>query len=36
MVKKQTTGANVGFEEKLWLGADKLRDTLFPKLLSEN
>jgi hypothetical protein len=29
------TGANIGFEEKRWLRADKLRDTLSPKLLSE-
>ena len=27
MAKKQT-GANIGFEEKLWLGADKLRGSM--------
>jgi type I restriction enzyme M protein len=28
MAKKQTTGANIGFEEKLWLAADKLRGSM--------
>lgn len=28
MAKKQATGANIGFEEKLWLGADKLRGSM--------
>jgi len=26
--------ANIGYEAKLWLTADKLRNTLLPKLLS--
>lgn len=30
-----TTGAVLGFEEKLWLAADKLRDALLPRLLSD-
>ena len=28
MAKKQATGANIGFEEKLWLAADKLRGSM--------
>ncbi|MBS1161076.1 MAG: hypothetical protein H6R15_3495 [Proteobacteria bacterium] len=31
---KSDSSANLGFEAKLWLTADKLRDTLLPKLLS--